>query len=126
MWLLHFGRALLNAGRVDDAAQMARDAFTTNSKNGKRPSEAAALGLLADVAMRREPLPASEIEELLLKALTLAEPLEMRPLAARCHLRLASLYARLGRADADHHRAVAESLLDQMGRPRSLEAAGVH
>jgi tetratricopeptide (TPR) repeat protein len=126
MWLLHCGRALLAAERLDDAARMAREAFTVNSKNGERPGEAGALGLLAEVAMRRDPVPGDEIEDYALRALELAESMEMRPLAARCHLRLAWWYARTGCADAARHSAAAESLLDQMGRPRSLDAAGTH
>jgi DNA-binding SARP family transcriptional activator len=126
MWLLHFGRALLAAERLDDAAQMAREALTVNSKNGERPGEAGSLGLLAEVAMRRDSVPGGELEDYALRALALAESMEMRPLAARCHLRLAWWYARTGRADAARHSAAAESLLDQMGRPRSLDAAGLH
>jgi tetratricopeptide (TPR) repeat protein len=126
MWLLHSGRALLAAERLDEAARMAREALTVNSKNGERPSEAGALGLLAEVAMRRDPVPGDEMEDYALRALELAESMEMRPLAARCHLRLAWWYARTGRANAARHSAAAESLLDQMGRPRSLDAAGTH
>ena len=126
MWLLHFGRALLEAGRLDEAARMAGDALTLTSKNGDRPAEAGALGLLGEVAMRRNPVAVEEMESYLLQSLALAEPLEMRPLAARCHLRLAWLYAKTDRAEMAYQHEAAESLLDQMGRPLSLEAAGLH
>jgi tetratricopeptide (TPR) repeat protein len=126
MWLLHFSRALIAAGRLDEASEMARQALSLNSKNGERPAEAGALGLLGEVEMRRDPIPAEEMEHHLVTALALAESMEMRPLAARCHLRLGWLYSRIGHREADRHRSAAESLLKLMGRPRSLDAAGVH
>jgi DNA-binding SARP family transcriptional activator len=126
MWLLHLGRALIEAGRFDEAAQMAREALDLSIKSSEGPSKAGALGLLGEVARRRDPVPYEEMEHHLLGALTLAEPLGMRPLVARCHLRLAWLYSTTGRADGARHSATAESLLRQMGRPRSLDAAAVH
>jgi tetratricopeptide (TPR) repeat protein len=126
MWLLHLGRAFVEAGRLDEAARMAGDALSMQSRNGHRPGEAGALGLLGEVAMRRDPVDVEKVQEYLLKALTLAESMEMRPLAARCHVRLAWLYAKTGRGDGTHHNKAAESLLDQMGRPLSLAAAALH
>jgi hypothetical protein len=43
-------------------------------------------------------------------ARVLAETLEMRPVAARCHLRLAWLYQRIGRPESDRHAAMASSV----------------
>jgi tetratricopeptide (TPR) repeat protein len=124
--LLHLGRALVAADQLDDASDTARKALSVSTKNGERPGEAGALGLLAEVAMDRDPLAADEMENHLLSALALAEPLEMLPLVARCHLRLGWLYSKMGRADGAAHCAAAESLLGRMGRPRSLDAAGVY
>jgi DNA-binding SARP family transcriptional activator/tetratricopeptide (TPR) repeat protein len=126
MLLLHLGRALIESGRVDDAAQSASEALKLAREGGNRLSEAGALGLLAEVARRREPVPEEEMKHYLLSALALADQLEMRPLAARCHLRLAWLCQRTGRPESDRHAATAALLLEQMGKPRSLDAAGVH
>ena len=125
MRLLQSGRALIEAGRNDEAARMAQDALDLACSSGNRPSEAGALGLLGEVARQRDPVPQEEMESVLLKALALAEMMEMRPLAARCHLRLAWLYSRTGRQDSLPHQEAAETLLNQMNRPLSLEAAGV-
>lgn len=126
MWFLHLGRALLAADRLDEASDIAHKVLGITSKNCNGPGEAGALGLLGEVAMRRDPLPTDEMENYVVRALALAERMEMRPLAARCHLRLAWLCSRLGRTDAARHRVAAKSLLEQMGQPRSLDAAGVH
>jgi hypothetical protein len=55
---------------------MARKALSVNTKNGERPGEAGALGLLAEVAIRHDPLAADEMENHLLSALAVAEPLK--------------------------------------------------
>jgi hypothetical protein len=111
MRLLHHGRALLEAGRIDEAERIAAEALKVAHDGGNRPSEAGAYGLLAEAAWRWDPVPSEAIERHLLKSLAIAEPLEMRPLAARCHLRLASLYERLGRREQEHHSVAAACLL---------------
>jgi hypothetical protein len=123
---LFTGRALLEAGRIDEADSMAREALRVARKSGKNASEAGALGLLGEIDRRRTPVPVAEMEAHILGALALAEPQGMRPLAARCHLRLASLYASLGREKHVGHQEAAEALLDQMDRPSSLDAAGLY
>lgn len=123
---LFTGRALLVAGRIDEADWMARDALRLARKSGKGNSEASALGLLGDIDRRRTPVPVAEMESHVQGALALAEPAGLRPLAARCHLRLAWLYATLRREEHVRHQEAAEALLDQMDRPRSLDAAGVY
>ncbi|MGH3116497.1 MAG: hypothetical protein ACRDQ2_05185 [Gaiellales bacterium] len=77
-----------------------------------------------EIDRRRGRVP--EIEAHILSALTLPEPLGLRPLAARCHLRLARLYEILGREEHIRHQEVGERLLDQMDRPLSLDAAGLY
>ena len=123
---LFTGRALLEAGRIDEADWMARDALRLARKSAKSTSQAGALGLLGEIDRCRTPVPMAEMEEHVQEALKLAEPQGMRPLAARCHLRLAWLYATLGRAEHVRHQEAAEALLGQMDRPRSLDAAGVY
>jgi hypothetical protein len=50
----------------------------------------------------------------------------MRPLAVRCHLRLAWLYDKTRRPDHENYAAAARSLLKQMGGDVKLDAAGVY
>jgi predicted ATPase len=126
MLLLHFGRALLAAGRLDDATQAASGALRRAREVGNRISEAGAHGLLGEVAWLRTPADLEAMEHHVLDALALAEPLEMRPLIARCHLRLAWLYEKSGRREYATHAAAAAQLLEQMGNPTSLDAAAVH
>jgi tetratricopeptide (TPR) repeat protein len=123
--LLHHGRALIEADRIDEAERLAAEALKLAHDGGNRPSEAGAYGLLAEAAWRRDPLPSETIERHLLQSIAIAEPLEMRPLAARCHLRLASLYERLGRREQEHHSMAAARLRGQMSGHIRLDAAGV-
>jgi len=125
LWL-HLGRALLQAGRIDDAARRANDAVTLAREQGNRPSEAGGHGLLGEVARLRSSVDYEAMERHNLDALTMAEALEMRPLAARCHLRLAWLYERTGREQCKAHASAATILLAQMGHPRSLDGVAVH
>jgi tetratricopeptide (TPR) repeat protein len=124
--LLHHGRGLLEAGRYEEAARLATEVLTLARKSAIRPAEAGALALLGEIAMRQEPVLEKEMERYVLDALALAETLEMRPLAARCHLRLAWLYERTGGPDRDRHEASARSLLAEMGDHVKLDAAGVY
>jgi DNA-binding SARP family transcriptional activator len=126
MRLLHFGRALIEASRIDEAALNATEALRQARDEGNRPAEAGSHGLLGEVARLRDPVDREAMERHILEALTLAEMLEMRPLAARCHLRLAALYEGTRQRDRNVHAAAAKSLIQQMGEPRSLDAAGVH
>lgn len=126
MLLLHLSRALIAAGRLDDASRAAQEALSWAVEHGDQGAIAGAHGLHGEVARLREPAAHEEMERHLTESLRRAEALEMRPLAARCHLRLAWLYERIGSPDRERHEAAAQSLLAQMGGPRSLDAAGVH
>jgi len=125
MLLLYFGRALLATGRLDDAMQAGNDALRRAREVGNRVSQPGAHGLLGEVAWRRTPPDLEAMERHVLDAIALAEPLEMRPVIARCHLRLAWLYEKSGRREHERHAAAAALLLEQMGNPKSLDAAGV-
>jgi hypothetical protein len=118
--------ALIAAGRIEEATRVAGEALTLAREGGNRPSAAGAHGLLGEVAWRRDPVDLEAMERHVQEALALAELLEMRPLAARCHLRLAALNERSGRREHERHAAAAAQLLQQMGKPKSLDAAGVH
>jgi len=126
MLLLCFGRALLAAGRIEDAMQAASGALKRAQEVGNRLSEAGAHGLLGEVVSFRDPVDLEAMERHVLDALALSEALEMRPLSARCHLRLAWLYKRTGHREQERHAAAAAFLLEQMGNPKSLDAAGIH
>lgn len=107
MRMMRMRRALIAAGRLDEAEQCASDGLTFAREEGNRGSEAAAHGLLGEVARLRDPLDDEALERHELDALAIADALEMRPLAARCHLRLVWLYERLGRPERDLHAATA-------------------
>jgi DNA-binding SARP family transcriptional activator len=124
--LLHHGLALVAAGRIDEAATISRDALSLAREGGNRPSEAGAHRLLGEVAKAQNPMDHEGMEQHMLRALELADACRMRPLAARCHLRLAWLYERTGSPKRARHAACAESLLAEMGNPLSVDAAGVH
>jgi DNA-binding SARP family transcriptional activator/tetratricopeptide (TPR) repeat protein len=124
--LLHTGRAYIEAGRLDDAARCAGDALEWARKTGRGMSEAGAHGLLGEVAMHRDRIDVSEMECHVRASLRLAENLEMRPLAARCHLRLAWLAERTGAAGREDHASEAQSLVRSMDGVVGLEAAGLH
>jgi len=124
--LLHRGLALVAADRIAEAAQVASDVLKLAQEGGNRPSEAGALGLLGEVAMRRDPVDHAEMERHVRRCLALAEELEMRPLAARCHLRLVWLYKNAGRCEGERHAAAARLMLEHMGNPRSVDASGLH
>ena len=60
-----------------------------------------------------------------LAALALASGLDMRPLAALCHLGMAKLHQRMGAAErAREHLSTATTMLGDMGMRLWLEEAG--
>jgi DNA-binding SARP family transcriptional activator/tetratricopeptide (TPR) repeat protein len=125
-YLVHLARVLLEAGRLDDAARTCDEALTVSRKIGARGSEAATYALLAEVAALRSPRSDDIAERHLRTALRLAEELEMRPLVARCHQRLAWLSERKGdEAGQRRNSAIAQSLREEMGIV-DLAAAGMH
>jgi tetratricopeptide (TPR) repeat protein len=104
MILTHIGDAHLEAGRLAEARRPAEEALQIARAHGERGDEAWILHLLGgiDVAERAEPVEhaAAGLE----LALARAEALEMRPLAARCHLELGALYRVAGRPEAARRR----------------------
>jgi tetratricopeptide (TPR) repeat protein len=61
-----------------------------------RGSEARALWLLGEIAMRHDPPEVAQVEAHYQQSLALAEELGMRPLQAHCHLGLGTLYTKTG------------------------------
>ncbi len=113
--LCHLGEALMQAGRIDEAGRATQEALRLASESGSGEEVVYAHWLLAELARSRNPIAEAEMEGQLLVALALAERYGRRPLAARCHLRLAWLYKRGGRSERESHRATVAALLEQMG-----------
>ena len=115
LWATWLGEAYLAEGRIAEARQTVRDAVARTIAQQERGYRAYALRALGEIAASEAPANAEEAEGCYREALTLAEELEMRPLQARCHLGLGTLYRRIGRADdARAELAIAVAMLREM------------
>jgi tetratricopeptide (TPR) repeat protein len=94
--LAYLGEAHLVAGRRDDAAEVARRALDLAHRQKERGSEAWVLRLLGDIAAHDDSPNSETAKGHYNHALARANELEMRPLAAHCHLALGKLYDRTG------------------------------
>jgi tetratricopeptide (TPR) repeat protein len=94
MWL---SEARLLMGAAGDAGKLADDALESTREKHEAGLEGWALHLAAEVLTHREPLDLARAEDLYRQAMRQAERLGGRPLTARCHLGLGSLYRRAGR-----------------------------
>jgi DNA-binding NtrC family response regulator/tetratricopeptide (TPR) repeat protein len=111
-----WGYASLMAGDRAAAHERAQRALELAREHRERGHEAWVLRLLAEVAARARPVSVADAEARFHDARAHAHRLGMRPLVAHCHLGLARLYRRWGRAgDAAHHRAEATRLYAAMG-----------
>jgi tetratricopeptide (TPR) repeat protein len=99
LWVAHLGEAYLLAGRIEDASQQARHALERSRDLKQRGHEAYALRLLGEITAQRQPPDAESAAAAYQQAMTLADELGMRPLAAHCHLGLGTLDARTGRLE---------------------------
>ncbi|XUJ36700.1 hypothetical protein ACQ5SK_19605 [Bradyrhizobium japonicum] len=97
LFLSPLAEAYLLAGRQADALRAAGRALTLARENGQRSGEAAALRLLGE-ASSGDSSP-DQAEGHYRAALALADELDLRPLAARCHHGLGQLYLHAGRPD---------------------------
>jgi class 3 adenylate cyclase/tetratricopeptide (TPR) repeat protein len=93
----HLSAVELLAGRLDEAWQQACQAIDLARQRQARWQEARALFQLGAVHAHASPSDMARAEVRYREALTLAEALGMRPLAAHCHLGLGSLSLRIGR-----------------------------
>jgi class 3 adenylate cyclase/tetratricopeptide (TPR) repeat protein len=97
--LMQLSAVELLAGHLNEASQHARQALDLARQQKARGHEARALfqlgALHANAASPDVPAAEARYRE----ALTLAEPLGMRPLQAHCHLGLGTLYTRAGRPE---------------------------
>src|SRR5262249_49568872 len=96
LFLAHLGEAHLPAGRRGDAGPVARRALDLAHRQKERGNEAWVLRLLGEIAAQADPPDLESAEKHYRQALTRADELGMRPLAAHCHLGLGKLYRRTG------------------------------
>src|SRR5262249_46313540 len=90
-------------------------AFTLARARGQRGYEAWALRLLGEIAAHPGSLKSTAAEGHYRQALALADELGMRPLAARCHLALGTLYGSIGkRQPAEEHITTANAMCRDM------------
>jgi tetratricopeptide (TPR) repeat protein len=103
------------AGERDEAMTYIRRAVSLTRERGERGSEAYAVRLLADIALRPGPPDVEMVESPYRQAIGLAEQLGMRPLIAHCHLGLGKLYRRTGKQDeAREHLTTATGMYREM------------
>src|SRR5829696_7442649 len=85
------------SGRPPPTRARAAEALDLSRRHQERGYEAWALRLHGEIAAQAEPPAVEQAEGYYSEALTGAEELGMRPLAAHCHLGLGTLQQRLGR-----------------------------
>jgi tetratricopeptide (TPR) repeat protein len=118
------GDAYLRAGRLADAARVARDGLVEARQRGERVGEGHTLRLLGDVAAHPDRGEVDIAEVHYREALALTEPLGLRPLIAHCHLGLGRLYRRTDKpAQAQEHLTTATTMYREMDMRFWLEQA---
>jgi tetratricopeptide (TPR) repeat protein len=124
LWLIHLSEGHRLAGRLDEAAHGALRALELARTYQERGHQAYALRLLGEVAAHREPSEIEPAETHYRQAMALADELGMRPLTARCHHGLGTLYGRAGkRGQAREHLTNATTLYRAMDMRFWLEQA---
>ena len=122
-WL---GEAYLLAGRQEKAREAAGRSLAMARDYHEHGNEADALWLSGEVAWRADPPDLDAAEAGYRDALSLADALELRPLAARCHLSLGRLHRTNGHQDkAREHLLTATTQLREMRMTVWLEQAAV-
>jgi predicted ATPase/class 3 adenylate cyclase len=113
----------LLAGRGDEAQREALQALALARAKGERGIEAWILRLLGEIGLRGDTPPATALGAYR-DALDLAGLLDMRPLAALCHLGMGKLHQRMGPPErAREHLTTAAAMLRRMGMRLWLEEA---
>jgi tetratricopeptide (TPR) repeat protein len=122
-WAYHLlGRGCLLLGRLDEAQHLGDHAIESSPSHDG--FAAYALHLLGDIATHTDRFDAESGGAHYRKALALAEPRGMRPLAAHCRLGLGKLYRQLGRRDeARMELSTAIGMLREMGMTHWLPEA---
>jgi tetratricopeptide (TPR) repeat protein len=116
--------ALLLLGRLADARGLAVEALPGTRERGERGDEAWFLCLLGEIAARESPCDADSAVARFRDALSLADVLPMRPLAAHCHASLGKMARRAGEdEDAHKHLTTATTMYREMDMRFWLEQA---
>jgi tetratricopeptide (TPR) repeat protein len=124
MSVVQLGEAYLVAERLEDARPTADRAITLARQQGERGHEAWALRLLAEIAAHPRGPDVTAAEAHYGAALALASELDMRPLAAHCHLGLGKLYRYTDDGEKVHkHLTTASTMYREMGMSFWLEQA---
>jgi tetratricopeptide (TPR) repeat protein len=119
-WRAH---AHLLVGRVDEARRLADEALRLGRQRGERGYQAWTLHVLGETEARCGPDGAPAAQGWYQQALALATELGMRPLVAHCHLGLARLYRRTGKAEQAHEHLTATAMYREMDMRLWLEQA---
>jgi class 3 adenylate cyclase/tetratricopeptide (TPR) repeat protein len=116
------GKAALMLGRLDEARRLGERAVESSSR---QPGFAAySQHLLGDVATHDDSFDAEHAEVHYRNALALAEPRDMRPLVAHCHLGLGKLHRRTAtREQAQEHLTTAMAMYREMGLTYAADQA---
>ena len=121
----YLAEAYLLEQRWEEARIHAEQALALARDRQERPNEAWALRLLGEVAAHADPPDVEQVESYYGESLALAEELGMRPLLAHCHLRLGTLYHKVGwREQAQVELTTAAEMYRAMGMTFWLEKAG--
>ena len=116
MRVVNLGEAYLWHGRLIDARGAAQQAISLAREHQERGHEAWALRLLGEIESRSDPPNWEAAKTNYHHALEHADELGMRPLVARCHLGLGSLYREMGdQLQAQGHVTTAMGLFREMG-----------
>jgi class 3 adenylate cyclase/tetratricopeptide (TPR) repeat protein len=112
----HSGEACILAGRLQEAHRHVKRALTLTRERGERGHEAYALRLLGEIHSQGTPPDDERAEAEYRQAMTLANHLGMRPLAAHCHRGVGHLYRRIGKRDRGQaHLSTATTMYREMG-----------
>jgi class 3 adenylate cyclase/tetratricopeptide (TPR) repeat protein len=110
------GEAYLIMGRWTEAEDAGRRALELAQRFKERGNEAYAWRLLGEVAARNESADFHEVTVLFARALTFADDLRMRPLAALCHAALGQWYSKLGKtSEANSELSIAAEIARSIG-----------
>ena len=124
-WMAYRGEGHLLAGQGAEARQWAEAALQHAQDHRERGHEAIALRLLGEISAR-EGAGLRQAELLCEEALARANDLEMRPLAALCHLSLGVMQERNDSEQAGVHLGRAVEMLRQMDMGFWLKSATDH
>ena len=112
-WL---GEGYLLSNRLEDALRMGKLALDSSREQKERGHETYALRLLGEITAQADSPDIESAQGYYRLAMGLAEELGMRPLVARCHQGLGTLYRRAGsHSEAKTHLTAAIALFRAMG-----------